>query len=754
MHVRRVFGTWASFAFLFASGAAAHAATPAPGTSPVPPEPRTLAAGLVAPDGLAFHPVTRELHVAEEQTGQISVLRDGKPEPVVTAGFEVIDDLPAWALTPDRPLSYWTQSTLRSPEGLCFSADGKLYVTEDAPNGRVLEFTADDQGRYRTARAVPIPWSQNGYAWESVVVARDGRLFVSGSAAEGGPGVFYGVVLMRDPAGEWWVVDYGPFASFTGLALAANDEVLVVGEEVGGSVSWWDTIRHEEIGFTAEVLPRVESVAVLADGTMLALQESTTPVGAALAAAAAGKPAAGTSRIVRIHPETAAVTEVARGFSSLEGLALNPATGAIVVSEEGTGRVLELPEIPVAGEANLMARAQHAREVTEGRGPKKWPAFLKDFFLSLGVNPVDEDGQTLGAGAQPVAGDDRKASLTLEQFAEKVPFVAGKVKVTRAIGPTGADPLDEVSFVLFYPNRTVKNPAVNTPSLSLFSARHRSGRVVRTRELAGFAGTNLRAGEPSGPRPSTPGSLYLPLASGNVNTQHGATRLSLSFLGVDVLDDYLVALNVGQKENGHLTLNLRKGGKEQYDVSFLEKDENGEVIRNLVVAGLEKAGSRNFGWYKLGGSAAPTLLTLQPGEMPFETRRTADLVRMIQSRQQDWQLAMGLEPETDGLELSGKPTPVASPDSYAPQLVRAEAAPRPAVAAGAPPAVKPAAPSTDRADARAAEQRADLPSGEQRAETVPDERQAKAPAKPADHRAEETIILSRALRAWEETQVK
>ena len=723
---------------------------------------RVLAQGLSSPDGLALHPRTGELYVSEETTGRILVLRGGAVVPVVEAGFTVEDSLPAWALTPERPLASWMHPALRNPEGICFTPSGTLLVAEDTPNGRVLEFIPGEDGRFTQARVIPIPWHQDGFAWEQVLAATDGRLFVSGSAAEMGPGVFFGTVLMRDRGGEWWVVDYGPFSSFTGLALTRDEEVLVVGEEVGGAVSWWDTERHEEIGFTQDVLPRVESVATLPDGTLLALQESTIPLGQSLKE---GGRENHSGRLVRIHPETGSIQEIARGFASLEGMVYHAASGRLWLTEDGSGRVLELQPGFVLNDHDVLSRSQHTREVNQGRGPRKWPTFLRDFIQNLGVQPIDEDAQTL-FGLRGNGGADLESSrpLTLQEFAEKIPFVAGKLKVDKAVGPVGRDPLKEVSFVLFYPNQGVRSSQGSSPSLSLFSATYESGRVERSREMMGRTSTTFRAGERAAvAAPSGPASLFLPLASANVIQEKGSTRMTLSFLGVDILDDYLLALNIGGNESGFLTLNLRQGGKETYEVSFVEKDETGALKRNQVVAGLDRGSSKNYGWYKLGGSGTTGLLTLSPMEMPFETRRTQDLVKLIQDRQREWQLAMGVQPEESFLFASAPAKPKVN--TYTPEIITADYRPRPKANATEAAALEARRPESElradkpgegqRAEPKANQLRVDKPgseervepkSGDQRAEPSQSPRQAQA-TKPT----EGTVLLSKAVEAWNQT---
>ncbi len=173
------------------------------------------ASNLKSPDGMAFHPITTELYVVEEDGADVKVIRDGRVISALEKGWTIDSDIPNWAIKAEKTLDYWTQNRLRSPEGLAFSTDGHMFVTEDIADGRLLEFIPDEDGSYSTARAIPIPWMDKKYEWESVVIARDGRLFIAGSSSSYGPGLFFGSVLMRDAEKVWWAVDYAPFASFS-----------------------------------------------------------------------------------------------------------------------------------------------------------------------------------------------------------------------------------------------------------------------------------------------------------------------------------------------------------------------------------------------------------------------------------------------------------------------------------------------------------------------------------------------------------
>ena len=604
-------------------------------------EARVHATGLTTPDGLAFHPGTGELYVSEEEPGRISVIRDGKPVVVITAGFEVINDLPAWAFTPEHDFNYWMRGTLRNPEGIAFNEKGHLFVTEDVAHGRLLEFVPNEDGSYSKAHAIPIPWLQMPYSWESVTIAKDGRLFLAGSTTENGPGIFYGTVLMRDPGGEWWIVDYGPFASFSSLALSKDEEVLIVGEEVSGSLSWWDAVRHQEVGFVSDMLPNIEGISVLKDGSILAAQESEMKLGDQLKG---HNPLAKGGALVRIDPQTEEIQRLARGFGLIESTVVDHESGYIYVTEESSGSILELRPLSVGlfAEDNLLARATHSRELNDGRAPKKWPSFLKEFVEDLGFKPVDELPAYVGEAPLPNV-SLMKSRMTLERFSQRIPLIAGKVKVTELIRGMGGDPVDEVSFVIFYPNMVSGDSGYETPSLTLFSAKYKSGKKVKTEMLTGMAKGAYRLGEGGRRIPPDNGSLYIPMGFANSQPFGRGSQLNLSFMGIDMFDDYYLNLQSGVRETGRLSVDERRGGdKAHYKVTWIEKDTEGNTKRNLVVAGFDRQ-TETFGWQKLGNAPTPTIMTRSPSTLPFVTRHTHEIRKLAVQNEEEWRLAMGYQ---------------------------------------------------------------------------------------------------------------
>lgn len=365
------------------------------------------ATDLQSPDGLAFHPVSGELYVVEETGMDVKVIREGRVQPALKKGWQIISDIPKWAIKAEKTIDFWLLSRLRSPEGIAFSQAGHMFITEDVADGRLLEFIPNEQGEYDIARAIPIPWMEKKYEWESVIVASDGRLFIAGSSSSYGTGLFFGSVLMRDAKEVWWAVDYSPFASFSSLALSRDEDILVIGEEFPGAITWWDTDRQKDIGGIDQNLPNVEALLVMADGGILIVQESRSAErqGSELESALLAAKNRSGGRLLRVDPETREILVLAEGFGSLESAAIHPDTGNIYVTEDSSGQIIELrPTRNLMANEYLLKRSQQEFEIMHGYAPKGWPGFLKPFMSDLGIetrDPTEEEEQ--GKSQEPAS---------------------------------------------------------------------------------------------------------------------------------------------------------------------------------------------------------------------------------------------------------------------------------------------------------------------------------------------------------------
>jgi sugar lactone lactonase YvrE len=599
-----------------------------------------LARGLASPDSLARHPKTGEMYVSEESAGRISVIRDGKAVPVIGRKINVLDDIPEWAIQPGRPRDFWLRDELVSPEGIAFSAEGTLFVLEDVTGGRLLEFIPDAQGVFSIARVVPVPWSSDAYAWEGIAMARDGRLFLAGSSAENASLYESGSVLMRDVNGSWWIVDYGPFAAFASVALSRDEDILVVGDEGIGGVTWWDTDRQREIDTSVRNLANIEGVAVLPDGAILAVQESP-------AAGDAGRRKAGAvGRLIRLDPSTGQATTVADGFGTIESALVDPASGFVYVTEDSTGTIVELrPRAKYAANEYLLQRTVRASEAKQGVAPKKPPQFLSDFFRDMGVALVQEGEKEVRDPGQTGA-EKGKQEFTLEELGAKLPMIAGKVKIAEAPGSVDADPVTEINFINLFPNRVTRSADSLNPSFCFFAAKHRSGKVQRTQPLLGLtASQHLPQG--GWEKLSSNASLYLPLTACSASSDDKGVVVTMCFLGLGVFQDYYLTIRCGKENSGTLATDSASGQLVSSEASIVDVGAGGEEQVNVVMTGMLPKRKLGMGWLNIGTHQKWSIMLPERG--PWISRwmqyNMPEIVQMMRDRDKELLLAVQTLPE-------------------------------------------------------------------------------------------------------------
>ena len=576
-----------------------------------PFETYVFATDLKSPGGLAFHPKTGELYVTDEVGGMVYVLRDGRNVPALSPNWRVEDDIPDWAIRPTHSKGYWLQNRLRNPEDIAFSQEGHLFVAEDIANGRILEFIPNAQGEYETARAIPVPWMSKPYEWESILVARDGRLFIAGSTSAFGPGLFFGAILMRDTEGVWWAIDYAPFASFSALALSRDEEILVTGEEFPGAVTWWDLDRRRDIGDIPQRLPTVEGLAVLEDGTIIAVQESQIK-GAGDKIPGLGESESG-GRLLMIDPETRDISVLAEGFGTIEGIAVAPDTGYLYITEDSTGLVLELrPTIELAGNEYKLKRSLQEFEILHGYAPKRWPDFLRNFMEQVGVQTSDRDDEQETAPADMArqgVEEEFGAGLTLQEFANRVPLIAGKIRTEALPGNQAEDPIVEIEFLSFFPNHVVTVENRTMPSVSLMSATRESGHVERTRLINNYAvSKRLSTGEYASVGDGA--DLYIPLTTCSAVQFGNVLNLLISYVGVGDDPDFHIQLACGAVPRGRLMVERGRGNLEHYDLRCIDYTREGHRVMNFVVAGINPRREEGIEWLHLGKQPAARLVNL------------------------------------------------------------------------------------------------------------------------------------------------
>jgi sugar lactone lactonase YvrE len=559
---------------------------------------QVYATGLQSPDGLALHPASGELYVTEETAGRISVIRAGHAVPVAGPVLRVNPDLPDWLMTADKPAAFWQNGKLSSPEGIAFGSDGTLYVVEDTPRGRVLSFTPSAAGAYGNATVLPVPHLGEAYAWESIALARDGRVFLAGASHEAQTGWSSSCVLSRDTTQGWWMVDHGPFASFSALALSSEEEVLVAGDEALGGITWWDVNRQQEIQTLSQELGAIEGLAVLPDGSLVVAQENVV---------VPESPQKSGGRLLRIDPASGTRTIIAEGLGSLESVVCDERTGRLYVSEDSTGRILCFtPRQPLPRRQELLQVVRRSGEARRGLPPRQTPDFLKHFMKKVGVELVDQ-GQAGGA-ATGARGQGSLAEgippLTLEELGQRIPLVAGRVQVEELEGVE--DPITEISFINLFPNQMTRTDNRSAPSLCLFSAKHRSGKVDRSQILGGFQARKL---SPDGATEmlNAEALLMLPLATCSAVESDNGVTVAMTFLGLDRFEDCFLTLNYGRRNEAYFSVagpQLRVAR-----ARFAETRVDGREVVNFAMTGVRPRRAEDATWMRISTQPGWSLLS-------------------------------------------------------------------------------------------------------------------------------------------------
>ena len=537
-----------------------------------------IASGLKGPAGMAMDPTAKQLYVAEREGNCISAIRDRRAIPVLVDQFTISDFIDVWALSKERTVQFWTQPTFRRPASISFDKKGYLYVAESGKGGRVLQFEPlhDGQG---LAHAVATPWVETTYGFTSIAVDREGRLFLTTQDADGRFILANGSVCVREKDNNWMMVDFGPFAEFSNVAITPSGDIMAVGEYRTAGVSWYDTERQMEIG-TIDNVKGIRHLAIMPDGTTLGslIRED------------------GSWSVVEIDPIDKNILEWVGGLTEIGGLYADPQSGEVFVSLLTEGKIMRIRRM----NANAQVRQDKLKlltlsfELDKALPPKEWPEFFRKFIEKLGVvQAVDKRGngplEARGTGATPV-------QMTMKDFAMAVPVVAGKVKATLLSPPElEKDPIEEISFVLFYPNQSMVTKQTIAPSISLLKVKHRSGRIAQTRFMPNRAGQPLTEEMPWNDMPE----ILVSFPSGYFAKDTGMSEeglIRVYFLGMGLGPDYWIDINRLHQEKSHMLVENIMGTKVEYSLEpYSESLQAGG--KSILVAGIKTV---EQGWFKIG----------------------------------------------------------------------------------------------------------------------------------------------------------
>lgn len=650
--------------WLVAAGVAAAALGSWPGEAAGALRVRALAEGLQEPVGVALHPVSGDVYVSERASGEIKVVKaGGRPETALVTGWTVSSNLPRWAISAQIPREKWLAAALEKPGAISIASNGALLVAEQVPNGRILEFTPNEQGQYALATGVPVPWRDQEFQWRDLQIDQRGRLYVVGADEVGSEFMKFGSALVREPDGNWWVIDFGPFANFGTFVVSQREDVMVLGDRNKGTLSWWEVDRHIMLGGSPDAAGRAElaSLALYPDGSFV-LGVQTAP---------------GKAALVRMVPFSGQQTTMSDEFKSIGDIAIDRKNARYLVTDPVAGRLLECTFDPPATFNEAVMR-QMVRSVEGMMGmPTEAPAFLNNFF------------DRLQDAAKDILPDDATHSVqfNLSDIAGKMPVVAGRVRAAIEVEGAEEDPIQEVEFFLLFPSKVVLTESAVSPSLSFFSARRKSGKVEQTKALfSGDVGVYRLSGTNTSNIAVAPGGLQVPVVACGLEQGDGGVYVNLSFLGMGIYGDYYLTLFQGPREQkAKLAVASRNSasGLVTYEASFMEEATiegmdgkiTKEQLSNLLVSGFggSSGANRSVGWLKLGQfPASMTVAFGDTGEQQL-TGSQSGMKEIVDKKR----VEMSLETATDieALQPTGPAPDTPAPDATVPA---AEAAPAPA----------------------------------------------------------------------------
>ncbi len=535
-----------------------------------------VATDLQGPAGMAIHPHDGLLYVVERNANRIARIRDTALERVVDRDFVVDDDLPDWALAMGRDKDFWTDSQLRAPTDIAFDRHGNMVVAESGQGGRLLEFHYFEQ-RYLSSRVVLTPWMHGDHSFVGVTFDRDDRLYLTARRARVDTALPTGSALLREVNGDWWMADYGPFSEFASPVVDERGRFLILVDQRSADIVWYERAGQFAIGAMTDLLG-IRSAALLSDGTTLAVFEQ----------------ADGTWSLVTIDPETEVLHEWIGGLPAVGGLCVDPRTDELYLSLSEEGHIARVRRLnpPEPYQPHALEWMLARFRIRYALPPPQWPEFFKRFIHDIGVvEPIDDRTQARSA---------ERRSLTLPEFAEALPLIAARASVTpHPDDPPVDDPIEEIGFVLFLPNKSMFKDGTLTPSVSLFRATHASGRIAYTRFLGG---NPMQMLDPQADWDDAPMALVA-FPSGfqaldSPFAEEGHVRVY--FIGMGIGPDYHILLHQGDPRRGEMLVEGLDGRKTRYRLeTFSEAPEAGGHSLLVADARIELPGWRPLADYPL-----------------------------------------------------------------------------------------------------------------------------------------------------------
>jgi len=573
-----------------------------------------LATGLVSPTGMACDPKTERLYVTERDANRVSLIHEHAGIPVLTDQFRVSDTLPHRLISHEHPRKSWTEAAFRKPIDLAFDSIGGLYVAESGAGGRVLRFEPMYDGLL-SASVIPTPWSGSDYSYTSIAVDNDYSVYLTARERKM-PMLAFGSAFVRNQDGGWLLIDYGPFAEFSNIAINPHDHHIAVAETRRGNLSWYETDRQAEMAMLGR-LDGVRHLAILPNGKTLATLARTD----------------NTWSIVEVDPISGDIREWVGELPPIGGLYANPRTGEVYLSLVNEGKIIRITRIEKDRDADQndsqLVKLAESFEIEKALPPEEWPSFFRDFVETLDViqpiNPGDNGSDPTGT-----ASTSGKAGMSMDDFAAAIPVVAAKAKA-HLLSPASLepDPIKEIDFLLFYPNQSSVAEQTVAPSISLFHARHKSGRTDSTHFMPNEQGKPLSEDL----EPENIPEVLVSFPSGyyaELNDISNRDLVRAYFLGMGLGPDYWIDINREHLEKSRLMVEKPDGTKIYYRLEpYRESIRAGGY--SVLVAGTKAV---KAGWASLNTSPAAWSY-VDPDTSPVATKHAYRMGTSQQIAQQD-----------------------------------------------------------------------------------------------------------------------
>jgi hypothetical protein len=256
--------------------------------------------------------------------------------------------------------------------------------------------------------------------------------------------------------------------------------------------------------------------------------------------------------------------------------------------------------------------------------------------------------------------------FTVREFTDRLPMIAGRIKiVSDTLNTDYEDPISQVDFVVFYPGRALVAGRNATPSLGLFSAKHASGKVEKTRVLEGYE-SHSRAGS-SWVKEADRALMYFPMASVTSRRQPDGVELTLAFLGMGHLNDYYLELECGKVDKGHLMVEGESGRLADYEVEFTEMDDDGQEVRNIMIAGFNPDEREDYTWLRIGKEPVDTQINFtqtrssdaEGGNAWMSYRIASTLKPVFEQKDLEYRMVNWVPPNQPRLATTPSTVPVA-----------------------------------------------------------------------------------------------